>query len=116
MNTFEIAETICAVQREILRSTAKSTNLMWTQAIEIADLMVKQNPFVPERGRKVLCSFLESYLDFIEKKRRVLEVMNGASEDIMSFVCRSVRFDKKLDGDADISEQVLNVVKTGTQK
>ncbi len=115
MKAFDPAGTFSAMQREILRTAARTANLVWIHAFAVTDLMIKQNPFVPESGKKILCNFLESYLDFIEKKKDVLEVMNGASEDIMSFVLESVRCDNVQKENSDINEQVLKAVKGGTR-
>ncbi len=118
MSAFDLAETFYAMQREILRATAQATSLMWMQAIELTDSIVRKNPFVPESNREFLHGFLVSYLDFMEKKGEVLSVMNEASEDILSFVCKSTHYHGHAAQNraTDICEQVLNAVKGGNRK
>ncbi len=111
MTPFEIFDKFCALQREMLITATRTTNLVWRQNVEFADLLVKINPYVPESGKKLMTGFLGSYLSFMDKRRNLAEIMNGMSKDIMARVAKSMYTKKERDSESDISKQVLDLVK-----
>ncbi len=110
MTTSKFVEAICAMQREILNTTTRTTGLMWKQMVEFTEILVKHNPCVPDTAKEVMAGALSSYLDFVAEKENISNVVNGASKEITELVMKSMGIYTESNEKTDVGKQVLDLV------